>query len=152
MPSTLYTNILLVEDDDDDYLFFQDALIEITEYVRLTRAENGDILMKLLETDAIPLPDIIFLDLGLPGKDGFQCLGEIRRSEKLQDLPIIIFSTSNDPGVIRKVYQDGANFYLTKPANFQSLKQYIHQILSCDWQQNVSLEDSLLGSPQQQVA
>lgn len=150
MPSTLYNNILLVEDDDDDYLFFQDALIEITEYVRLTRAENGDILMKLLGADSIPLPDIIFLDLGLPGKDGFQCLEEIRHSEKLKDLPIIIFSTSSDQAVMSRVYAGGANFYLTKPSSFQSLKQHILQILSCNWSENVSLEDAALG--QMQVA
>jgi CheY-like chemotaxis protein len=144
MPSTLYTNILLVEDDDDDYLFFQDALVEITKYVHLTRAENGGILMKLLATHSIPLPDIVFLDLNMPGKDGFECLVEIRQSDKLKELPIIIFSTSDEPSDVRKAYQEGANFYLTKPANFNTLKLNIEQILSCDWKENVSLDDTSL--------
>jgi CheY-like chemotaxis protein len=139
----------LVEDDDDDYLLFQDALIELTKDVRLTRAEDGELLMKLLDTYTIALPDIIFLDLRLPMKDGFECLAEIRKSDRLKDLPVIIISTANEPTVIRKAYETGANFYLCKPGNFQQMKLNIEQILSNDWQQNVTLEDNrLFPSPQ----
>ena len=87
------TNVLIAEDDDEDYLIFSLAIEELSFKVILSRAENGDLLFKLLDENN---PDIVFLDLLMPCKDGRQCLREIRSNRKYDAIPIIVYSSLSD--------------------------------------------------------
>src|SRR5688572_24616394 len=98
--------ILLADDDDDDRLLFLDVLNELPTPVTLSVAHNGELLMEMLDNP--PLPNMIFLDLNMPLKNGFECLEEIRRDPRLKELPVIIFSTSSQPSAIDKVFKAGA--------------------------------------------
>ena len=105
-------NILLADDDDDDRLLFTDVLREYAKEANLTFAHNGEHLMTLLRSK--DLPDVLFLDLNMPLKNGMECLEEIRGDEKLKELPVIIFSTSSHPGTISQMYDIGAHLYVRK--------------------------------------
>ncbi len=129
----LSKNIYLADDDEDDRLFFQDALSEVCKEVQLTIAKDGVELMDILYLPPSPLPDVIFLDLNMPAKNGFECLEEIKKSELLKHLPIIIFSTTVQEDAVNKVYKEGANFYIRKPDNFNHLKKALKKVLSIDW-------------------
>jgi DNA-binding NarL/FixJ family response regulator len=72
----------------------------------------------------------------MPLKNGFECLVEIRRSEKLRPLPVVIFSTTSQPSAVDEVYQNGAHLFIRKPNDFTSLKKMIQYVLSCDWKAN----------------
>ncbi|HEU5291214.1 MAG TPA: response regulator [Cyclobacteriaceae bacterium] len=120
--------ILLAEDDEDDCILFQEALDEISLPMKLMMVNDGEQLIWKLENDQ--LPDILFLDLNMPRKDGFQCLQEIKQHEKFQLLPIVIFSTSFQPDVINKLYDHGAHYYIRKPSNFEHFKKVIHYAIS----------------------
>lgn len=125
------THVLVAEDDNDDYLLFTLALEELSSFiVILSRAENGEILLKLLEEKH---PDILFLDLLMPCKDGRQCLKEIRANSRYDSLPIIVYSSLNDLKQIEFCYREGANLYLIKPASFSELKTALEKILSINW-------------------
>ena len=87
-------HIVLVDDDSDDRFLFEEA-VEGYQNVEFEGMENGVVLMENLYTKNT-LPDMIFLDLNMPEKDGRACLLEIRRSKKLKDLPVIVFSTSSN--------------------------------------------------------
>lgn len=124
-------NILLADDDQDDRMFFFDALQDIDTSATLATAENGEALMKML--DGHPPknnPDIIFLDLNMPCKNGYECLIEIKKSDKLKHLPVVIFSTSLQQQSINTVYDQGASLYIVKPNSFSKLKQVIKNVLS----------------------
>jgi CheY-like chemotaxis protein len=129
----LSKNIYLADDDEDDRLFFQDALTEVCQEVTLTVAKDGVELMDILYLPPTPLPDVIFLDLNMPAKNGFECLEEIKRSELLKHLPVIIFSTTVQEDAVNKVYKEGANFYIRKPDNFAQLKRVLKKVLTIDW-------------------
>ncbi len=86
-------NILLADDDLDDCLFFKEALEELPLSTNLTTVHNGDQLMERLALKKTRLPHVLFLDLNMPGKNGFACLKEIRLDDKLQKLPVFIFSS-----------------------------------------------------------
>jgi CheY-like chemotaxis protein len=75
--------ILLVDDDPDEHLLFEDALKELSGAPRLAYARDGQQLMQFLNTEKAELPAIIFLDLNMPRMNGFECLQEIRKSLKL---------------------------------------------------------------------
>jgi len=132
-PQCLSKNIFLADDDEDDRLFFEEALKEICIDAILTIAEDGDELMEILYRPPVPLPDVIFLDLNMPKKNGFECLAEIKNNGNLKDLPIIIFTTSLQEESVSKVYSQGANYYVRKPTDYRQLKIIMRKILSIDW-------------------
>ncbi len=119
--------ILLADDDDDDRFLFQEALNEITLPTQLGSVRDGEQLMDFLAGNS--LPDVLFLDLNMPRKDGFQCLLEIKKNEKLKKLPVIIFSTSFQPDAVDKLYENGAQYYIRKPSNFEHFKKVIHHAI-----------------------
>jgi CheY-like chemotaxis protein len=120
--------IFLADDDDDDRFLFQEALNEITLPTKLSSVRDGEQLMDFLAANS--LPDVLFLDLNMPRKDGFQCLIEIKKNEKFKKLPVIIFSTSFQPDAVDKLYENGAQYYIRKPSNFEHFKKVIlHAIL-----------------------
>jgi len=125
------TYVLLAEDDDDDYLIFSLAVDDITSVrVELKRAENGDILMRLLDERH---PDLLFLDLLMPCKDGRQCIREIRSNSKFDSLPIIVYSSMSDLESIEFCYREGTNLYARKPSSLSDLKSILEKIFAMDW-------------------
>lgn len=133
-PTATETNhILLAEDDDDDRLLFLDVLKELPSAFQLTTARNGEHLMDLLNT--LPrLPNLVFLDLNMPRKNGFECLEEIKKDSRFRRLPVIIFSTTSQPSTVSRVYKCGASLYIRKPSDFAKLKQAIQHVLEIDWE------------------
>ncbi|MGZ3902669.1 MAG: response regulator, partial [Bacteroidia bacterium] len=87
-------NILLADDDKDDRYFFEKALKTLSIKAQLTISEDGEKLMAYLLKHSEKLPDVLFLDLNMPRKNGAECLTEIKLHEKLKKLPVIIYSTS----------------------------------------------------------
>ena len=128
-------NILLAEDDLDDRSFFELALKEVSISTNLTTVNDGELLMKYLADNSEQLPNILFLDLNMPRKNGFECLVEIRENEKLKDLSVVIFSTSYpqdksyELGMISNLFNLGARVYIRKPTDFDQLKQLIDHAL-----------------------
>jgi len=117
MPTSQY-NLLLADDDMDDCIFFKEALEELPLTTTLLTVNDGVQLMELLTKNQEKLPDIIFLDLNMPRKTGYECLAEIKHNKALQHLPIIVFSTSFDPNLINSLYEKGAHYYVRKPGEF----------------------------------
>jgi CheY-like chemotaxis protein len=124
--------LLLADDDQDDCLFFKDALEELPIETSLKTVHNGEQLMQLLADDTVepPPPHVLFLDLNMPRKNGFECLAEIKHDAKLRPLPVIIFSTSFEQDVVNLLYKKGAHYYIRKPADFTQLKKVIFQALT----------------------
>ncbi|MEO6404555.1 MAG: response regulator [Ferruginibacter sp.] len=123
-------NLLLADDDPDDCIFFKDALDELPVHTTFKTVSDGVELMELLLKEPADLPDVLFLDLNMPRKTGFECLAEIKVHEKLKNLPVIIFSTSLDTEVASLLYEKGANYYIRKPAEFNTLIKIIHKSLN----------------------
>ncbi|MEP7236784.1 MAG: response regulator [Ferruginibacter sp.] len=128
-------NILLADDDMDDRAFFDKALKEIDSASQLVTVNNGEDLMKYLLENVEQLPDVLFLDLSMPRKTGFECLSEIKENEKLKSLAVIMLTTSFTRGLdleenLRTTLLGmGAADYIRKPAGFEELKLVIKQAL-----------------------
>jgi len=121
--------LLLADDDTDDHIFFRDALDEFPATTHLTIVNNGVELMKLLNTSSACLPDMLFLDLNMPLKAGYECLAEIKSNIALKKLPVIIFSTSFEAEVANLLYDGGAHYYIRKPGEFTKLRDLIHKAI-----------------------
>jgi len=127
-------HIYLADDDSDDRSMFAEVLLELDNSIVLTEAQNGQELMDILNTDSYPLPEVIFLDINMPIKNGFECLKEIRDNRGgLQKISIVMFTTSSDPSTMAKAFELGANFYAIKPNTFNGLRSLASDILKIDW-------------------
>lgn len=120
--------ILLIDDDADDQLIFKEAINEITDKIECVFANNGfEGLSRLIQLN--PGPSIIFLDLNMPLMNGFECLEQIRKNDQWRRIPVIIFTTSNNPEDKRKSEKLGASVFLTKTPDFHLLKLKFAEIL-----------------------
>ena len=123
-------NILLADDDKDDCLFFEEAIAELLPSTNFTAVHDGEQLMQLLTNETNKLPDVLFLDLNMPRKNGFECLAEIKQNKKLKDLPVVIFSTSFEQQVVNLLYDNGAQYFIRKPSEFALFKKIILHMLA----------------------
>lgn len=123
-------NILLADDDQADCLLFKDALEELPVFARLTIVHNGEQVIEELTKKANKLPDVLFLDLSMPRKNGYAALGEIKRNTRLRKLPVIIFSTTSELESVQRVFKDAAHYYICKPVDFSKLKKVIYEALT----------------------
>lgn len=118
--------IVCGEDDKDDQFLFADTISQVkqSELYSLVFADDGEDLMKLLER--LPrLPDILFLDLNMPRKDGFECLQQIRADPRFNNLPVVMLTTTGDHTVIDQAYRLGANLYAQKPTSFEEYRNIL---------------------------
>lgn len=119
----VYKNILQIDDDMDDCEFFMDAVHAISS-ASYTGIQNPLIaLQKLINKEVIP--DVIFLDLNMPLMSGFEFLTEIKKSDNIKNIPVIIFSTSQYDEIKIKAKNHGASDYISKPNNFDELKKIL---------------------------
>ena len=128
-------NILLAEDDQDDRDFFEMALKEIPIHTHLTTVIDGEQLMIYLKENSEHLPDILFLDLNMPRKNGFECLCEIKENEKMKDILVVMFSTAfprdsdYEEDLVKMLMKIGAYDFIRKGDNLALLKEFIHQVI-----------------------
>ncbi|HEX8313406.1 MAG TPA: response regulator [Flavisolibacter sp.] len=131
-------SIILADDDADDRYVFQELIEEIHPKMQLEIVSNGLQLMKLLEHFA---PDLLFLDLEMPYKNGLECLIDIRGNERLKELPVVVFSSTTRPANIQTAYEMGAHLFLIKDASFQQYSQSIQAILQLNWKEPVKIKE-----------
>jgi CheY-like chemotaxis protein len=120
--------ILLADDDENDRILFQDALNEIKINTKLQTVNDGQLLMDHLADHPNNLPTLLFLDLNMPRKNGLECLIELRRIYS-KEITIAIFSSSSNDKDIEETFKHGANIYMTKPNNFNALKESLNRVV-----------------------
>lgn len=127
--------ILLVEDNPDDREAIVRAFFKAGINNPIKWCKNGqdalDYLFQLgsyIKKNAHTMPCMVILDLNMPGIDGRQLLTFLKNSEKLQTIPVIVFSTSTDERDILYAYQTGANSYIQKPVTFDVTVQIVEKI------------------------
>jgi CheY-like chemotaxis protein len=130
--------MLLAEDDEDDRSFFRQALLESGIGSELTTVTDGwQLIEYLLDKRNSFIPDIIFLDINMPGMDGKSCLREIRRQDKFVGTPVIILSTSTRLSDIEETYKDGANRYFSKMLFYSDSVGWMTRLFEADWRQGL---------------
>lgn len=118
--------IMIVDDDSDDRDILRDAFIAALDgtEAEFMMAENGDKAMEQLlnnPEDEGELPQVIMLDLNMPGKDGRETLSDVKADDRLKTIPVIVFTTSSSQRDKIAAYQLNANCFLTKPDTFNKL-------------------------------
>jgi CheY-like chemotaxis protein len=123
--------IFLIDDDVDDLHFMNDISISLGHTTQLFY--NGPDMFSVLNSIEIK-PNIIFLDINMPMLDGFEVLEKLRHTkEEFKDIPVIIHSSHRDEKSIKRCYELGANYFITKAFNYNDLKSSIEYAINKDW-------------------
>lgn len=133
-----YILITLADDDEDDRLFFTDAFDELKINTIVNTHKNGKELLEFLNHPQTVLPNIIFLDLNMPILNGIDCLKEIKKNEKFNNIAIAIYSTSSSDEDVENTFVLGANIYIKKPSDFNTLKKVLSDVVTLNWQYHTS--------------
>lgn len=120
---------LIVDDDPDDVDLFCEAVKEIEKAWECLAVNNGEEALDKLRERAIPMPDIIFLDLNMPLMDGRACLRELKKDRALREIPVIIYTTSARRRDRDETRALGADHFLTKPTSLSKLREAIENII-----------------------
>ena len=133
-----YTYIILADDDEDDRMLFTDAFDELKISTKVQTFKDGAELMIYLNNEEAVLPEILFLDLNMPKKNGIECLKEIKSNDRLNNIAIAIYSTSSSEEHIEETFVKGANIYIKKPNDFNILKKVLQDVVTMNWQFHTS--------------
>ncbi|MCW3082418.1 response regulator [Segetibacter sp.] len=127
LTNDLAMHILMADDDKDEFLILQEAAEKAGEKLQLSYAGNWLELWRfILKT----LPDVLFLDINMPVKDGIECLQLLRKERKYDEVPILIYSTSVSKADIDNAYKNGANYFIVKPNAIDDITKIIKKLLS----------------------
>ena len=119
---------ILIDDDPDDQLVFSLAIAELNRSIFCLPASDALDALSKLENYSSFNPDYIFLDLNLPGINGFECLIRIKRNPKLSHIPVVIYTTSSRQEDIRKTKNLGAAAFITKPYLMADLSMKLNDL------------------------
>ena len=121
--------IMIVDDDDDDRAIFCDVIHQLYPEAACLQLENGCKALEFLHNNKNRQPDVLFLDLNMPKLNGKQCLIEIKKSNFLSKIPVVIYTTSKLPKDEDELTALGATNFLTKPAKSKDLVMEVSEII-----------------------
>lgn len=136
--SSTTVDVLLVEDSHMDVRW---TLRALGESVNVCHVRSGHLALKAFDHarhDLQRRPQLVILDITVPAPDGFALLAVLREDPILGNLPVIMFTQSNDPTDIRHAYEGGANCYVWKPRDREPFERTVEQIRDF-WLRTVSL-------------
>jgi DNA-binding response OmpR family regulator len=143
--SALHPFILLVEDSDDDAFFFRRTVDRSGYPCRIVQVSTGDAALDALERFAAgPVeerPDLVFLDLKLPGFDGFEILAWVRERRFSPPLAITVLSGSEDSADVGRAKALGAQEYFAKPLSIDQLRARLSA-----WEAGRALRSEMIGA------
>ena len=125
-------HVLLVEDDPDDVMVIRKVLDRAPIEVDLSVVEHGRAALEILDRyDSIHgegAPALVLLDLNMPVMDGHEFVRELRSHPVFYALPVVVLTTSSDPDVLARAYQEGANAVITKVDSLEGMSEIVNAI------------------------
>jgi CheY-like chemotaxis protein len=121
--------VLCVDDDPDDRELIRNAIFKVDPSYSVAYATNGKEALSYLDQSLkTELPCLIIMDINMPVMDGKQTVAEIKKIEKLKEVPIVVFTTSNHPSDLQFCQRHGVEL-VTKPANFVQITSEAERLL-----------------------
>lgn len=119
--------VILVDDDGDDREFFRHTLHLISPSYILLSMIDGAGIIDYFADQSNEIPFVVFLDINMPKIGGFECLERIREKHSFMVLPVVMYSTSMNGRDIEKSRQLGADVYIQKPTDINTLRIFIER-------------------------
>jgi CheY-like chemotaxis protein len=125
-------NILLVEDNEGDIILTTEAFKDMQLENRISVVNDGEEALRFLRREgkyaAVSLPQLILMDIHLPGINGKDLLEIIKHDEELRDIPVVMLTSSDKDADISECYEKQVNWYITKPIDYDKYTKVMHEI------------------------
>lgn len=132
MKKTDPMKLLLVEDNEGDVRLIEEALKDARTPVSLMRAADGEEALSFLRREGAharaPRPDLVLLDINLPGRNGLDILLEVKQDPALREIPVVMLTTSREPRDVRQSYDRHANSFISKPDDLEGLVRVVSMV------------------------
>lgn len=128
-----FSNLLLIDDDEDDHDFFLEAVRDIDSSIKCSSMLDGEKALKFLRENKDTLPDLIILDTNLPKLNGRQILTELKTDAILKSIPVVMYSTFFSDRDNDEFAKLGAVHCLAKPSKFGDFRNLLREILATKW-------------------
>ena len=122
----------LADDDYDDAEIFSEALSETGEIIEFRHLDDCNALLQFLKESDNHKPDIIFMDLNMPGMSGWDCLSNLQELAHCKHIPVIMYTTSSNPQDKEKALLSGATGFITKPSSYRTLINILTSIAKAE--------------------
>ena len=126
------SKILIADDDNDHLILFRRVIQQRFPEVEVAVVKDGQSLLHYIHLHPV---DLLFLDLDLPDRTGFDCLQAIRKDPAVVDLPVVVYSGSAHLSDIQRSFLLHADFYLVKPFQLDHLVKALDTILAFNWRE-----------------
>lgn len=121
----------IIDDDIDDQEIFSIVIREISKDIKCVFANDGLHALEKIKSNESFTPALIFIDINMPRVNGMQCLKEIRQIERLQNVPVYMYSTSAEKAIVERCKNYGATGFIKKHIDTSDLKTDLEKIISC---------------------
>ncbi len=125
-------NILLVEDNEGDIILTTEAFKDMKLENKISVVKDGEEALRFLkkkgEYAGAATPQLVLMDINLPGMDGKQLLEIIKKDEELKEIPVVMLTCSDNDADISECYDKHVNWYITKPIDYEKYTKVMHEI------------------------
>ncbi|WP_207512952.1 response regulator [Longitalea luteola] len=127
---TVFKRIMLAEDDEDDKWIFTEIMKKLTanRNIHFDVVDNGVQILHALENTP-KLPDLVILDQNMPQLNGKETLKLIKKNDRFNHIPVVIYSTYNDSRLSNECFDIGATQIITKPDTFEGFREMIEMLV-----------------------
>lgn len=121
--------VFLIEDDADDQEFFIMAVENAFPATKCICADTGVDALEILKSDRSFVPDRIFVDINMPRMDGVECLMEIKKIRSLDTVPVYMYSTTDEPAIVKSCIGLGAAGFIKKEISISGLQRQLEEVM-----------------------
>ncbi|AOC96956.1 Stage 0 sporulation protein A [Flavobacterium anhuiense] len=127
--------ICLADDDEDDRMLLHEALLELAEPLSILELCSAQQLIDHFSKPGQKPADFIFLDLYMPGMDGFECIERLRSTAMAgSNAKLIVYSIDSSRETMQKAFSLGADFYAVKPSSYGDLRSLVQRVMQACWE------------------
>jgi len=133
-----FLNVIVADSDENTLIFFKNILKELKISIKVQCFSNGKNLMEYLNNHDAVVPELVFINYMIPGKESMVCLEEIDSNSKFSNMVTAIFSEPIPENEIEDIFVKGANIFMKKPESFEKLKKMLTEVITINWQYHTS--------------
>lgn len=127
-PDRQALRVCIVEDDPDHTVIITRAIRDAAPHAEVQTVQDGEAALALLAMTET-LPDLILLDINMPGLSGFEVLVQVKADQRLKRIPVVMLTSSSLSADVNRAYELGANGYISKPSYLHDLRAVIGNTL-----------------------
>ncbi len=131
-------NVIVADNDENTLIFFKNILKELKISIKVQCFSNGKDVMDYLSNEDAVVPEIVFINYKIPGKESMECLEEIESNPKFNNMVTAIFSDPIPENEVEDIFVKGAHIFMKKPECFDRLKKVLTEVITINWQYHTS--------------